>query len=125
MVLKIYGNDVAGVIRLVAWVLREKKVPYEFIDMDFSKNEHKSAEHLEKQPFGQAPYIVCDVLNLPSALIRLFFSRMMTVSYFTKPELSAITSPQSTLTKAPRYSQLNSRPMRCSSKHLLVKSFNC
>jgi glutathione S-transferase len=58
MVLKLYGTNVAGVVRLVACVLREKKVPHEFID--FSKNEHKSAKHLEKQ----VPYIVCDVLWL-------------------------------------------------------------
>jgi glutathione S-transferase len=61
MVLKLYGRNVAGVVRLVtvARVLREKKVPYEFI-----KNGHKSAEHLEKEPFRQVPYtsIVCDVL---------------------------------------------------------------
>jgi glutathione S-transferase len=64
MVLKLYGRNVACVVRLVACVLREKKVPHEFIniDTDFSKNEHKSAEHLEKQPFRQVPYIVCDVL---------------------------------------------------------------
>jgi glutathione S-transferase len=62
MVLTLYGRNVAGVVRLVACVLREKKVPYEFINIDFSKNEYKSAEHLEKQPFGQVPYIVCDVL---------------------------------------------------------------
>jgi glutathione S-transferase len=64
MVLNLYasGRNVAGIIRLVACVLREKKVPYEFIDMDVSKNEHKSAGQLEKQPFGQVPYIVCDDL---------------------------------------------------------------
>ena len=58
MVLKLYGSNVPGVVRLVARVLREKKVPYEFINIDFSKNEHKSAE----QAFRQVPYIVCDVL---------------------------------------------------------------
>jgi len=57
MVLKLYGRPVAGVVRLVACVLREKKVPYEFVHIDFSNNEHKSAEYLEKQPFGQVPYI--------------------------------------------------------------------
>ena len=62
MVLKLYGMPVSGVVRIVAWVLREKKVPYEFVSIDFSKNEHKSAEYLEKQPFGQVPYIVCDIL---------------------------------------------------------------
>jgi glutathione S-transferase len=49
-------------VRLVALVLREKKVPYEFVPIDFYKKEHKSPEYLEKQPFGQVPYIVCDVV---------------------------------------------------------------
>jgi glutathione S-transferase len=93
MVLKLFGKSVAGVVRLVACILCEKKVPYEFVHIDFSKNEHKSAEHLEKQPFGQVPYIVRDVLyaitpplNLLSALVQFIFSsRMMMVSYSTKP----------------------------------------
>jgi glutathione S-transferase len=59
MVLKLYGSPVS---RLVAFVLREKEVPFEFVPVDLSKKEHKSPEYLEKQPFGQVPYIVCDVL---------------------------------------------------------------
>jgi glutathione S-transferase len=64
MVLKLYGSpqSTAISVRLVAFVLREKKVPYELVPIDFSKKEHKSPEYLEKQPFGQVPYIVCDVL---------------------------------------------------------------
>jgi glutathione S-transferase len=44
--------------RRVATVLLEKKVPFQFIPVDAAKAEHKSAAHLEKQPFGQVPYIV-------------------------------------------------------------------
>ena len=62
MVLKLYGSPISGAVRLVAFVLREKEVPFELVPIDFSKKEHKSPEFLEKQPFGQVPYIVCDVL---------------------------------------------------------------
>ncbi|TFK36730.1 glutathione S-transferase, partial [Crucibulum laeve] len=43
--------------RRVATVLHEKQVPFEFIEINFSKGEHKSPIFLEKQPFGQVPYI--------------------------------------------------------------------
>ena len=134
MVLKLYGSPISGAVRLVAFVLREKEVPFELVRIDFSKKEHKTPEFLEKQPFGQVPYIVCDVLvsQWPPhhhsmyhffALARsFFFSRMMTVSYSTKAGPSATISPQSTLTKELRYSQLNSKPMRCSIKQRLLKS---
>jgi len=32
-------------------------VPFELVPIDFFKKEHKSPEYLEKQPFGQVPYI--------------------------------------------------------------------
>ena len=46
----------------------------------------------------------------------------MTVLYSTKAGPSATISPPSTLTKEPLYSQLNSKPMRCSTKQRLLKS---
>jgi len=57
MVLKIYGDLVASVQRIVC-VLNEKDVPYETIPISLAKGEHKSPQYLEKQPFGQVPYIV-------------------------------------------------------------------
>ena len=64
MVLKLYGSPISNSVsvRLVAFVLHEKKVPFEFVPIDFYKRENKSPEYLEKQPFGQVPYIVGDVL---------------------------------------------------------------
>jgi glutathione S-transferase len=62
MVLKLHGSPVSGNVCLVAFVLREKEVPYELVPIDFSKKEHKSPEYLKNQPFGQVPYIVRDVL---------------------------------------------------------------
>ncbi|KAF8072249.1 glutathione S-transferase [Lyophyllum atratum] len=57
MVLKIYGSPISTCGRRVAAVLIEKEVPFELIAIDFAKREHKSPEFLEKQPFGQVPYI--------------------------------------------------------------------
>jgi len=44
-------------VRRVAVVLEEKCVPYELVFVDLDKREHKSAAFLEKNPFGQVPYI--------------------------------------------------------------------
>jgi len=43
----------------VLWPLScvKKKVAFELVPIDFFKKEHKSPEYLEKQPFGQVPYI--------------------------------------------------------------------
>ncbi len=58
MVLKLYGFDISTCTKRVAVVLHEKKIPFEFHELDFPKKEHKSPEYLAKQPFGQAPYLV-------------------------------------------------------------------
>jgi glutathione S-transferase len=47
----------------VATILKEKKVPYELIEVKVTEGEHKSPKYLKKQPFGQVPYIVCDSFN--------------------------------------------------------------
>ncbi|KAJ7111211.1 glutathione S-transferase-like protein [Mycena epipterygia] len=56
-ILKLYGHTHAPCTRRVATVLHELKVPFELILVDLMKSEHKSAAYLEKQPFGQIPYI--------------------------------------------------------------------
>lgn len=57
MVLKLYTASMSSCGRRVAVILHEKNVPYQLIEPDWSKMEHKSAEWLAKQPFGQMPYI--------------------------------------------------------------------
>ena len=63
MVLKLYGIYRSPWVRLVATILHEKQVPFELVSVDFNSKEIKSPEYLEKHPFGQIPYIVCDSLN--------------------------------------------------------------
>lgn len=57
MVLKLYGHPISTCTKRVAATLAEKQVPFELIPIDFAKGEHKSAAFIEKQPFGQVPYI--------------------------------------------------------------------
>ncbi|KAF9559272.1 thioredoxin-like protein [Agrocybe pediades] len=57
MVLKLYGHPLSTCTQRVAVVLHEKQVPFVFHIVDMAKGEHKSAEYLNKQPFGQVPYI--------------------------------------------------------------------
>ena len=64
MVFKLYGIYRSPWVRLVAAVLQEKQVPFELVSVDLANKEHKSPEYLEKHPFGQIPYIVCDSLKI-------------------------------------------------------------
>ncbi|KAJ7837411.1 glutathione S-transferase [Mycena olivaceomarginata] len=56
-ILKLYGDSNSTSTRRVGTVLYEAKVPFELIQIDRKKGEHKTPEHLEKQPFGRIPYI--------------------------------------------------------------------
>ena len=58
MVLKLYGYTKSTCTRLVALICKEKGIPYELVTVDLSKREHKAAEYVKIQPFGQIPYIV-------------------------------------------------------------------
>ncbi|EAU83301.1 glutathione S-transferase [Coprinopsis cinerea okayama7 len=57
MVLKLYAAPLSTASLRVAQVLHEKEVPFEFHPVDLQKKEQKAPEYLEKQPFGQVPYI--------------------------------------------------------------------
>ena len=70
MVLKLYGLHASHFVRLVAAVLIEKKVPFEFVKVELSKGEQKTPEFLAKHPFGQVPLIVChSFLNCLTAFL--------------------------------------------------------
>ena len=64
MVLKLYGIYRSPWVRLVAAILKEKQVPFELVSVNYADREHKTPEFLEKHPFGQIPYIVCDFLYI-------------------------------------------------------------
>uniref|UniRef100_A0A0D9V617 glutathione transferase n=1 Tax=Leersia perrieri TaxID=77586 RepID=A0A0D9V617_9ORYZ len=53
--MKLYGATLSwNVTRCVA-VLEEAGAEYEIVPLDFSTGEHKSPEHLARNPFGQVP----------------------------------------------------------------------
>lgn len=58
MVLKLYGNVQSTCTRRVALVAKYANIPYDYIPVDLKKGEHKSPAFVEKQPFGQVPYLV-------------------------------------------------------------------
>jgi glutathione S-transferase len=62
MVLKLYSRTsatVAGSV-IVAMVLAEKQIPFEFVLVDVANRAHKTPEYLAMNPFGQVPLIVSD-----------------------------------------------------------------
>jgi len=58
MVLKLHGHINSTCTIRVRTVLLEKEVPFEFVNVELWKGEHKGPAFLEKQPFGMVPYIV-------------------------------------------------------------------
>ena len=61
MAIKLYGIYASPWVRLVAAVLKEKEVPFELVPVDMANSQNKTPEFLSKQPFGQIPYLVCDI----------------------------------------------------------------
>jgi len=57
MVLKFYGMAPSPPSQLVAITLHEKNIPFEFIETNLLKGEHKLPSYLDKHPFGQVPVI--------------------------------------------------------------------
>jgi glutathione S-transferase len=57
--LKLYGAGRAiGSTFAVVMTLVEKQIPFEIVPLDIANRQHRSAEHLAIQPFGQFPVIV-------------------------------------------------------------------
>ena len=102
MVLKLYGLHASYFVRLVAAVLIEKGVPFEFVKVDLFKGEQKKPEFLANSPFAKVPYIVCHPpLNfVPYNLLDLFcccdLVRTMTALSSMKVEPFVIISHQNT-----------------------------
>lgn len=62
--LKIYGNPMSTCTRKVLMTLAELGAPYDFVNIDFAKGEHKQEAHLRRQPFGRIPAIDDDGFEL-------------------------------------------------------------
>ncbi|KAF8238481.1 thioredoxin-like protein [Tricholoma matsutake] len=57
MVLKIYRSATMACTHCVGIILHKKHIPFEVIEVDILKDENKSPKYMQKQPFGQIPYI--------------------------------------------------------------------
>ncbi|KAJ7624369.1 glutathione S-transferase [Roridomyces roridus] len=58
MVLRLYGTPYSfGATVVVAMVLLEKNIPFEFVAVDLRKGEHKTESFKANHPFGNVPYI--------------------------------------------------------------------
>ncbi|KAF5342695.1 hypothetical protein D9611_002058 [Ephemerocybe angulata] len=57
MVLTLVGSPISTCTKRVVAVFLEKQVPFKFVPIDFTKGEHKAPAFMEKQPFGQVPYL--------------------------------------------------------------------
>ncbi|KAF5370309.1 hypothetical protein D9758_006884 [Tetrapyrgos nigripes] len=58
MVLTIYGIPRSTSTKRIVVVCKEKNIPYRIVSIKMLENEHKTPAFLEKQPFGQIPYVV-------------------------------------------------------------------
>ena len=55
--MKLFGNPGSTCTRKVLTTLYEKGVPFELTVIDLAAGQHKSPEHVARQPFGQIPTI--------------------------------------------------------------------
>jgi glutathione S-transferase len=53
--MKLFGHPMSTCTRKTIFALHETATPFDFVLVDFAKGEHKQAEHLARQPFGQVP----------------------------------------------------------------------
>ncbi|KAI8819113.1 glutathione S-transferase III [Fimicolochytrium jonesii] len=76
MPLILHGPAYSTCAQRVSIVLREKNVPFELRPVDLFKGEHKTPEHLKRQPFGQVPYLEDDGFFLyESRAIALYIAK--------------------------------------------------
>ena len=120
MVLKLYGTSISTCTNRVATVLKEKGIPYELNTVNLMQGEHKKPEFLQKQPFGQVPYIV-RARSTHYAFTIGVPSRTMAGSSSTRAALSVVTSKPNIRSKARRSSRLNPKPMPNLNKRRLLR----
>ncbi|RYG65289.1 glutathione S-transferase family protein [bacterium] len=58
--MKVFGHPMSTCTRKVLMTLAETGTPHEMVMVDLAKGEHKAAEHVARQPFGQLPAIEDD-----------------------------------------------------------------
>ncbi|KIY70675.1 glutathione S-transferase [Cylindrobasidium torrendii FP15055 ss-10] len=102
MVLKLYGWTRSIATKRAAIILHEKQVPFEFVDVDIFKGEHKLPEYIAKQPFGEVPYLDDDgFVVFESRAI----ARYIAIKYAHRSETPALIPPTTELIKTAKFEQ--------------------
>lgn len=65
--IKLYGYEISGNCYKVRLLLSLLNLEYEYIRVDLMKGEHKGAEHLGRNPFGQVPVLIDQDVTLSDA----------------------------------------------------------
>ncbi|KAJ7495467.1 thioredoxin-like protein [Mycena latifolia] len=92
-ILKLYGYPFSACTRRAATALFELEIPFEFIEVNVATGEHKTPAYLEKQPFGQIPYIDDDgfILYETRAIARYLAAKYPAKGLIpTEPKANAI-----------------------------------
>ncbi|MFO1014930.1 MAG: glutathione S-transferase family protein [Caulobacteraceae bacterium] len=58
MSLTIYGDSISGNCLKVKWVAERLAIAHRWVEVDIMKGQSRTAEFLEKNPFGQVPVVV-------------------------------------------------------------------
>lgn len=84
--MKLYGNPMSTCTRKVLFLLAEKNAKFDFEVLDFGKGEHKSPDHVARQPFGQVPALDDDGFELfeSRAMLRYLDERLEGPSFTPK-----------------------------------------
>ncbi|KAJ8437418.1 hypothetical protein Cgig2_031939 [Carnegiea gigantea] len=61
---KVYGPPLSTAVSRVLACLLEKHVPFQVINVDLLKREHKSPQYIKLQPFGQVPFFQDETISL-------------------------------------------------------------
>ncbi|KAG9590909.1 hypothetical protein KCU77_g4836, partial [Aureobasidium melanogenum] len=65
MALKLYGSKISTCSQRVMLVMNELNIPYDLIDIDMMKGEHKAPEYVRDiHPFGKVPALEVDSLRI-------------------------------------------------------------
>lgn len=73
--IKLYGYELSGNSYKVKLMLSLLRLEYEWIKVDLLKGEHKSAEFLALNPFGQVPVLVDHVVFQDAQAILVYLAR--------------------------------------------------
>lgn len=93
--MRIYGDKLSGNCQKVGITADFLKIPYQWIDIDITRNESRTDAYLKKSPMGQVPMIELDdgrVLAQSNAIIRYLASgsALLPADRFTQAKIDEL-----------------------------------